>query len=208
MRSKNKQDGQSKPTFIEMARRTQIIEHAVNTIADLGYSQASLAHIAARAGISKGVISYHFADKYELMEEIVRAVLSDFADFVRPRMDLETTVAGQLRVFIEANMAFIHTHRNQLLAALDIIANARTEDGDSLVDINLVEADLVGLEALLIQGQQQGEFREFNHRVMAVSIISLRNGVIDQLARHPDLDLNVYAREIVTLIDLATRETE
>ena len=50
-------------SFIEKARRTQIIECAIETIAEVGYAQASLGQIAKRAQISKGVISYHFANK-------------------------------------------------------------------------------------------------------------------------------------------------
>ena len=52
MRIKDKPDGQNRPTFTEAARRTQIIECAIETLATLGYAQASLAHIAERAGIS------------------------------------------------------------------------------------------------------------------------------------------------------------
>ena len=63
MRIKDKPDGQNHPTFTEAARRTQIIECAIETLATLGYAQASLAHIAKRAGISKGVIVYYFSSK-------------------------------------------------------------------------------------------------------------------------------------------------
>jgi AcrR family transcriptional regulator len=56
-----------KPTFIEEARRKQIVEAAMETIADSGYVNASLAEIAKSADISKGVISYHFESKDELI---------------------------------------------------------------------------------------------------------------------------------------------
>ena len=50
--------------FTEHARRAQIVGAAVETIADLGYGQASFAQIARRAGPSStGLISYHFAHK-------------------------------------------------------------------------------------------------------------------------------------------------
>ncbi|MBV9802070.1 MAG: TetR family transcriptional regulator, partial [Solirubrobacterales bacterium] len=58
-------------TFIEQARRAQIVGVAIDTIAELGYAQASLARIAERAGISKGVIAYHFAGKEDLIAEVV-----------------------------------------------------------------------------------------------------------------------------------------
>src|ERR1051326_6821589 len=70
MRIKDKPDGQNNPTFTEAARRTQIIECAIETLATLGYAQASLAQIAKRAGISKGVIVYYFSSKEELFEQV------------------------------------------------------------------------------------------------------------------------------------------
>ena len=42
-------------SFIEKARRTQIVECAIETIAEVGYAQASLGQIAKRAQISKGL---------------------------------------------------------------------------------------------------------------------------------------------------------
>ncbi|MGA9830159.1 MAG: TetR family transcriptional regulator, partial [Trebonia sp.] len=57
MRSETNPGGQRKArTFIETARRAQIMAAAIDTIAELGFGQASLARIAERAGTSKGVI--------------------------------------------------------------------------------------------------------------------------------------------------------
>ncbi len=59
--------------FTETARRAQIVAAAIDTIAELGYGQASMARIAERVGITKGVIAYHFDGKEELIREIVIA---------------------------------------------------------------------------------------------------------------------------------------
>ena len=208
MRTKNNTDDQKKQTFIEAARRAQIIERAIETIGELGYAQASLAQIAKRTNISKGVISYHFASKDALMRAVVKDVVSAFAAFVEKRLENEHTAAGILRVFIEANLAFMASHRNSLIALLDIATNARTEDGQRLVDPNAAGSDVPKLEELLKYGQSQGEFRAFDTQVMAVSIISLRNGVLAQLAMNPNLDLTTYTQELVALLELATRRTE
>ena len=61
MRSEKGAGGQKPRSFIEEARRAQIISSAIEVIAELGFARASLAQIARHAGISKGVISYHFA---------------------------------------------------------------------------------------------------------------------------------------------------
>ncbi|HEX2907359.1 MAG TPA: TetR/AcrR family transcriptional regulator [Phototrophicaceae bacterium] len=195
------------PTFIEAARRTQIIDCTIACIAELGYAQTSFTQIAKRAKISKGVISYYFATKDELMRAVVREVLSAFTAFVVSHIDAEPTVSAQLRAFIEANLAFMDTHRKPMIATFDIIRSARTEDGQTLISSDLAETDLTALAAHLQRGQEQGEFRAFNARIMAATILALRNELLVQLAYKPDLDLKAYAQEWVILFDLATRQS-
>jgi AcrR family transcriptional regulator len=44
-----------------------------------GFAAASLGAIAERIGVSKGVLSYHFAGKGELLHEVVARVLTEAA---------------------------------------------------------------------------------------------------------------------------------
>ena len=74
------------PTFTEEARRAQIIGCAIEVLAELGYAQASYARIAERAGTSKSVISYHFAGKDELLEQVVQSVYAEAARYMIPRV--------------------------------------------------------------------------------------------------------------------------
>ena len=83
MRSEIETIDQKRPSFIEQARRAQIVECAIETIADLGFAQASLAQIAKRAGVSTGVISYYFAGKDELIREVSAYVFSAGEAFIR-----------------------------------------------------------------------------------------------------------------------------
>lgn len=63
------------------------------------------------------------------------------------------------------------------------------------------------LEMLLRYGQERGEFREFSTRVMAVTIRNAIDGLLPRLAVSPKLDLKLYADELVTLFDMATRKS-
>ena len=65
----------------------QIVTAAIDTIAELGYGNASFARIAKRAGISSTrLISYHFDDKAELVRAVVSAVLAEAADYMGKRL--------------------------------------------------------------------------------------------------------------------------
>ena len=88
-------NAESDRTFIETARRAQIVDAAIDTIAEVGYARASLGRIAERAGISRGLISYHFAGKEELIREIVRAVIDQSRAYMLPRITAESTGPGR-----------------------------------------------------------------------------------------------------------------
>jgi AcrR family transcriptional regulator len=198
--------GQKNLTFIEAARRAQIVTAAIDTIAEVGYGRASLARIAERAGTSKGVISYHFASKDDLIREIAAEVLAKGEAYMLPRILAESSGPGMLRAYIESNLAFMREHRNHLVAVLEIFFNARGEDGRPLFDQKSLDYVVMSLEQLLAHFQAAGDFRaDFDPQVMALAIRGAIDQVPPRLARYPDLDVDRYARELATLFDLATR---
>ena len=207
MRSENSPIGQEPPrTFTETARRAQIVAAAIDTIAELGYGQASLARIAETAGTSKGVIIYHFGGKDELMRELVAEVVARGVAYMEPQIDAEPTGAGKLRAYIESNLAFMRENRNQMVAIFEIALNARAADGSRLYDVSVQDAGVAALEQLLAYFQGTGEFRAgFDPHVMAMVIRAAINAVPAQLARDPGLDVAHHAREIADMFHIATR---
>jgi len=206
MRSENKSSGQDRLTFIEAARRTQIVECAIETIATMGYTQASLAQIAKRAGISKGVILYHFANKEELIERVVTDIYIAGACFMAPHIEAQSTMSNKLRAYLQSNVEFISSHRTQMVALVNIMTSVRTEQGKLRYDVTAEEPILFALEELLRQGQQEGEFRMFDTRVMAVIIRRAIDALPGLLAADSNLDLEPYKRELVEMFELATRK--
>jgi TetR/AcrR family fatty acid metabolism transcriptional regulator len=202
-------DGQKDRSFVEIARRAQIVECAIDAIAELGYANASLAEIARRAGVSKGVISYHFAGKQELIEQVVNTVLEKAGAVMLPRIFAEQRAAGMLRAYIESNLEFIGARPNHIRAVMNIAAGAFGEDGKPMIDLTLTfEPAVRELENLLRNGQKQGEFREFSTRVMAVTIRNAIDAVQLQMAADPKLDLMLYANELASLFNVATRKSQ
>jgi len=206
MRSKIKSDGQNSPSFIETARRAQIIEQAIETIADLGYTQASLAQIAQRAGISKGVITYYFTSKDELLRQVVLEIYTAAVKSVAPQISAQTTAALRLQVYIRSAVEYIGTHRTQMIALIEILTHYRGDNATPLFHPTSQEAILANLEALLRKGQEEGDFRSFDLRVMAVTIRRAIDAVPPLYAANSNLDVYAYACELATLFDRATRK--
>lgn len=205
MRSISEPADQHPPSFIEAARRAQIIAKAIETFAELGYAQASLAEIAKRAGISKGVIAYHFGSKDALTEQVVAEVLAVAEAVVGPPVRAEATPDARLRAFIAANIDLMRTHRTHMLALAEIWSGYRRPDGRPHFGAAAQEPYLRLIEQTLREGQAQGRFRQFDARAVAVALRAALDGVLGQLMIHPDLDLDLFGRELVALFDLATR---
>jgi len=193
-------------TFIETARRAQIVAAAIDALAELGYGQASLARIAERAGTSKGVIIYHFGSKDDLVREVVAELSAKGRAYMSPRLEAESTGPGMLRTYIEANMAFVRENRSHVAAVVEIALNARSADGNPLYDMSIREEGAEALRQLLGYFQGTGEFRaDFDPAVMAMAIRATLDAVPARLARDPGLDLDHYGRELAALFHIATR---
>lgn len=206
MWSDNHTAGQKDRTFTEAARRAQIVAAAIDTIAESGYAQASLARIASRIGVSKGVIAYHFNGKQELISEVIAEVTAKGAAYIRSRVTAESTGAGKLRALIESNLAFMAGHRNHLIALVEIAANARNSDSSGPAVGAVVQAGVAAVRDLLAWFQGQGEFRaDFDPQVMAMAIRAAIDAAPPRLARDPGFDVGHYGRELANLFDAATR---
>lgn len=199
--------GPEQRTFTENARRQQIVGAAIDTIAEVGYAQASLARIAARIGISKGVISYHFAGKDDLIKQVVIDVVEAGRAYIIPRVFAESTGPAMLRAYIESNLAFMREHRNYMVAVVEILRNgAFTTDGGRRVDGRDIDVATHLLQEQLARLQAAGELRsDFDPGVMAVAIRAAIDVVPHRLVLDPDFDTGHYSREITTVFDLATR---
>jgi AcrR family transcriptional regulator len=195
------------PTFTEVARRAQIIEAAIDTIAEVGFAKASLARIGERVGISKGLIGYHFAGKNDLIKQVVIDVVEAGRAYILPRVLAESTGPARLRAYIESNLAFMSEHRNYMVAVVEILRNgAFTTDSGRRVDGRDIDVATQLLEEELARLQAQGELRSgFDPGVMAVAIRAAIDVVPHRLVVNPDFDIENYAREIAALFDLATR---
>jgi AcrR family transcriptional regulator len=87
-------------------KRRQILDGARKVFMDLGFDGASMGEIARAAGVSKGTLYVHFADKCRLFEAIVEAETHDQGGETfefDPARDLTTT----LREFGEAYIAML-----------------------------------------------------------------------------------------------------
>jgi AcrR family transcriptional regulator len=194
----------TRPTLTEQARRAQIIAAAIETIAELGYTRASFAQIAKRAGLSStGLISYHFANKKDLDLEVVNEIFSRIIRHMTKAMADVPDPQAALVAYIEGMIGFMKSEPFALQAMVSIVTHGGVEyDADS-------EREAVsGISEILRWGQAEGVFRDFNVQVMSATIQRSLDGIPLAQSTNPDLDLDAYARELVEIFTLASQKRD
>ncbi len=189
------------PSVTEQARRSQIIAAAIDTIVDLGYSKASFAQIAKRAGLSStGLISYHFSTKKALDGAIVADIHDRLSRHMTAAVRDPDGPQAALVAYIEGLIGFMKTDPSALRAMMSIVLHGGMEwDGESEEEATSPISDI------LRWGQAEGVFRDFDIQVMATTIQRSLDGIPLAQSANPDLDLDLYARELVNLFTHATR---
>lgn len=199
-------------TFTETARRKQIVDCAIEVVAELGYAKASVRKIADRVGVAMSVVLYHFTNKDELVGAIVTEIYRSAITAILPAVQAEETAAGKLRAYIRANAAFIDTHRAHHVALLDIGSSFRSATGRRLDEMD-VDAQLgdelaaLDIESILRLGKEKGEFRPLPERAIAVAVRGALNSAVLEASHDPGFDLVGYGDELADVFDLATRRS-
>jgi TetR/AcrR family fatty acid metabolism transcriptional regulator len=196
-------------TFIEKARRAQIVEATINVLAELGYTNTSFAQIAKKSGISRGLISYHFKNKDDLMLQVVMEVFAGNMMYVNEQVAAQRSATQRLHTYIEANLTHMSQQPKRYLAMMEVVMNAKTNEGESIFKaISQADDDELGyteLEDIFRAGQAGGEFWDFDPRVMAIALRGAIDKVLGQLANHPRLELAHHIQQLCALFDHATK---
>ena len=177
-------------------------------LAEFGYAQTSFAKVAERASISKSVISYHFAGKDELLEQVVKSVYADGARYMLPRIRTQRSAQAVLSTYLRSNLEFIRDHRRDIDAVSEIFFNVRGADGSRRFagGPGGMETAVKPLQEILQRGQAEGDFADFDTRTMAWAIRNLVDGVARRQAVDPEFDFDTCIDELGALVDRATRK--
>jgi len=193
-------------TFTEEARRAQIVDCAVEAIAELGYGAASIRKIAERVGVAMSVVLYHFGNKDDLVAAIVdRAYRTMLASMV-PAVEPETSAGGMVHAYIRTYTAYMKAHRTLLLAVAEIGSNYRSREGlrlDQMVLAPDVQTELakVDLESILAAVQRDGQVGGVPVKSFATALRGVIDASVAQIMRDPDFDAVGYGEDVAEMFD-------
>jgi TetR/AcrR family transcriptional regulator, fatty acid metabolism regulator protein len=203
MRTSSDGGGQGRGTFTQAARRAQLVGCAVDALAEVGYQQTTVAEVARRAGVSKGVVTYYFPARDDLIWAVVAAVFASVGEHVGSRI-ADVPSRRFVATYLEAWVDYYRGYRREMMAIAEIWTSFRDVSGHPHLDARTLAQERGLVEAALAAGQAEGTLGGFSPRVMAVTLKAALDGLLAQLAMEPALDLDAYRDELVALFDRAT----
>lgn len=106
-------------------RLQRIFEAAVSLFAERRFHEVRMDDVAARAGVSKGLLYQHFKDKDELYVEIILRGLNKLLEDIRFRLAGTTSPEEKLRGFVQEVVRFFNAHPSYL-ELLEIVKQSRS----------------------------------------------------------------------------------
>jgi AcrR family transcriptional regulator len=126
--------------------KRSLAEHAIATLARLGYAQTSLRDIAKCSGLSVGIIHYHFKDKVDLIAYCTRLYKEEFVREIDTLVSRAHTPNEVIGAFIAGAVAAIESPESAERHRLwfDIRAQAMFDNRFHSA-LNEIEAALIGM---------------------------------------------------------------
>ena len=176
--------------------RMAIVEESIRCVLEEGFAAASAKHIAERAGVSWGVIQYHFGDRNGLLADVVAYGYENF------RVAIEAVSAAEsdshLRVASVVDAAWNAFSAPESLASLEIlIATRSSRDSAQTTELEEMARDMRRLGSILV-GDGQGN-QALGRVIGEVMWAALRGLVLAQMVTREPLE---STQERAILIDL------
>ncbi len=180
-------------------RRQEIVLGLMSAMAERGYEKASIQSIAKAAGLSPGLIHYHFKTKLE----ILIALMTELSDKADERYELLATKAesaeDKLMAYIDAALALGEGSDQQAVAAWVIIGAeaVRLEDVRNLYQDVIAKHSNTLVELLIQASSEVGtKLNKKKAKELATFIIASIQGSYQIATTVPDASKD-YAAKIL-----------
>ncbi|HYB88498.1 MAG TPA: TetR/AcrR family transcriptional regulator [Streptosporangiaceae bacterium] len=187
-------------------RREQMLRAALEVIAERGYPETRIADVAERAGTSPALVIYYFKTKNQLLTDAIRFSEDSWYETGTSRIEAIGTAAERLEELVAMNVlpeADAEPNESWLLW-LDLWAQAARHPEVASVRQKFDERWRETISAVVVEGQESGEFGPVDPAEFAVAFSALLDGFAIQIAlADPSVDA---ARAFELSMRFAARE--
>ena len=188
-------------------RREQMLQAALEVVAERGYPETRIADVAERAGTSPALVIYYFKTKDQLLTEAIRYSEDNWYAAGTSRMAAIPTAAGQLEELVAMSCLPEADAEPPTSWALwlDLWAQSVRHPEVAGVRAKFDERWRETISSLVLAGQEAGEFGPVDPADFAIALSALLDGFAVQIAladtvvsprRAFDLSMRFAAKEL------------
>jgi AcrR family transcriptional regulator len=165
-------------------RTTEILQAAHHVFAEKGFEQATIADIAAAAGVAKGTVYLYYRSKPEVYWAALKHDLVGLRDELRKQIEAAESVDAKVRAVIGTKLRYFESHRDFFRIYFSELGRSLTRHTQFQRQIEeLFLEEVQSLEQVLQQGVRRRAIRRLRPEAMAFAVLDLTRGVIAQRLR-------------------------
>jgi AcrR family transcriptional regulator len=170
------------------ARHEAILLAALDEFSARGFAATRLDDVAKRAGVAKGTIYLHFADKEELFQEIVRTMVVPIVTALESMPPTDLPIRVVLDRLVDMFVREVYGTRRREIIKLVMAEVPRFPALAEFYYTNVVARALAAMRALLARAHARGELADdtlvrFPQLIIAPGIFTIVwNGLFERLA--------------------------
>lgn len=185
------------------ARREAILLAALDEFSARGFAATRIEDVATRAGVAKGTIYLHFADKEELFREIVRMMVLPFVTALESMPPADVPIRVALDGLVDIFVREVYGTRRREIIKLVMAEVPRFPGLAEFYYNTVVVRALAAMRALLERAHARGELADdtlvrFPQLVIAPGIFTIIwNGLFE---RFSPVDISTFMRAHLDLL--------
>lgn len=174
-----------RPTFIEEARRTQIISAAREIFLQTGFEKSTISEIAKAIDVSKGVILYHFGNKSDLGKAVIEEILSGYGAHIAQQLKSKNKAVDKVVEFPLVCARYIEASQDDFILYIDTLGSfGNIEDKRAyMAQANRVQREY--LVKLINEAKRDGDISGINAQNLADTIQAFIDGINSQFCADP-----------------------
>lgn len=181
-------------------RRSQLIEATIESLARRGYAATTLADVADGAGLSRGIVNFHFASKDNLLMETLRFLADEYtANWKAALARAGADTASQLLALVGADLDTKVSSPRKIAAWFALMAEAGSRPAFRKMSWERDEPYRAALGQLCARAKAEAGYA-FDPALAAMSIYAMQEGLWLRMM----ISGRKYGRGKATSVALAT----